>query len=144
MNTIKTLIRCLLASILALYAHAEAGAETLTIIVEEIREAKGTIYAEVLAGRAQFDGNGEAAQFELQAVAGSMTLVAEDLPAGEYAIRVMQDVNGNEELDTNWFGVPTEPWAFSNNAKGSFGPPSWADVRFMLEGDVTQSVSLVH
>ncbi|MYF00066.1 MAG: DUF2141 domain-containing protein, partial [Gammaproteobacteria bacterium] len=36
------------------------------------------------------------------------------------------------------------PYAFSNNAKGMFGPASWEDARFVLEGEVTQVISLVH
>ena len=57
----------------------------------------------------------------------------------------MQDLNGNDELDSNLVGMPREPWAFSNNAAGRFGPPKWKDVRFeMGDSDVTQSIRLNH
>jgi uncharacterized protein (DUF2141 family) len=49
-----------------------------------------------------------------------------DLPAGTYAIRVFQDVNKNEELDTNLVGIPSEPFGFSNNPRITFGPPSFS------------------
>ena len=48
-----------------------------------------------------------------------------DLKAGKYAIRYFHDENGNGELDTNAFGIPKEGYGFSNNAKGSFGPPAF-------------------
>ena len=48
-----------------------------------------------------------------------------NLKAGKYAIRYFHDENGNGELDTNAFGIPKEGYGFSNNAKGSFGPPAF-------------------
>ena len=54
------------------------------------------------------------------------------LPFGEYAIKAFHDKNSNEELDTRMFGIPTERYGFSNNAKGAFGPPEYEDARFIL------------
>ena len=56
----------------------------------------------------------------------------EDLPFGEYAIKLFHDENGNAELDKGLFGIPTEDYAFSNNASGSFGPASYEDAKFEL------------
>jgi uncharacterized protein (DUF2141 family) len=66
------------------------------------------------------------------------------LPAGTYALRVMHDRNGNQTLDSNLVGMPTEPWGFSNNAAGSFGPPGWDDARFELGDDQRQTITLNH
>lgn len=41
-----------------------------------------------------------------------------ELPPGAYAVAAFQDVNGNQQLDTNWLGIPTEPTGFSR-ANGS-------------------------
>ena len=128
----------------ALGVPAQAASETLIIVIEDIRDATGTVQVQVLAGQAQFEGDGSVAQFLEPAVEGSLTLVADDLPPGEYAIRVMHDVNGNDDLDVNFVGMPTEPYAFSNNAKGQFGPAQWQDARFVLDGDVTQVIRLSH
>lgn len=133
-----------IALTLALGIYGTAGAETLTIVIEDIREASGTIQVQVHAGKEQFNGEGSVAQFMEPAVTGSITLVAEALPPGEYAIRIMHDVNGNDELDTNFVGAPTEPFAFSNNARAMFGPAAWEDARFTLKGEVTQAISLNH
>ena len=55
----------------------------------------------------------------------------------------MHDENGNGELDANFVGIPKEPWGFSNNAKGKFGPPKWEDVQFSIgEEAVVQAISL--
>jgi uncharacterized protein (DUF2141 family) len=47
-------------------------------------------------------------------------------------------------LNTNLFGIPTEGFAFSNNAMGSFGPPSYESCTFVVpEGaGVIQEVTL--
>ena len=140
MKTSKTISAFLL--IAALGAYTQASAETLTIVIEDIRDASGTVQVQILAGQSQFEGDGAVAQFMEPAVAGTLTFTAEDLPPGEYAIRIMHDLNGNGELDTNFVGMPTEPYAFSNNARGSFGPAKWDDVRFVIESDVTQVISL--
>ena len=64
------------------------------------------------------------------------------LPAGSYGARIMHDINDNGELDANFVGIPSEPWGFSNNATGSFGPPKWQDVQFELSGDAEQNIRL--
>ena len=57
------------------------------------------------------------------------------LPFGKYAITIFHDVNDNEELDTNFIGIPKEPYGFSNNPKSSFGPPGFDDAVFEFEKD---------
>jgi uncharacterized protein (DUF2141 family) len=54
----------------------------------------------------------------------------EDLSFGQYAISAYHDENNNGELDSGLFGIPTEDYGFSNNARGSFGPPDYEDAAF--------------
>lgn len=49
----------------------------------------------------------------------------DSLAPGRYAISLFQDENGNGILDRKMFGIPAEPYGFSNDAKGSFGPPTF-------------------
>lgn len=55
------------------------------------------------------------------------TVVIPDLPYGRYVLALYQDCNDNGKLDTNFFGVPTEPYAFSNNPGNKWSSPSFAD-----------------
>ena len=64
------------------------------------------------------------------------------LPAGTYAIGIFVDANYNNEMDRNFFGVPIEQYGFSNNAKGSFGPPSFKDASFTITGDLSLRIDL--
>lgn len=63
-----------------------------------------------------------------------------DIPAGEYAIRSFQDVNGNHRLDKWMFG-PQEPWGFSYSGEMKF-PPSFDDVSFNLAYDIRINIVL--
>lgn len=46
---------------------------------------------------------------------------------GTVAIAIFQDLDGNGILSKNAFGIPIEPYGFSNNARGLMGPPSFQD-----------------
>ncbi|MBN2069690.1 MAG: DUF2141 domain-containing protein [Opitutales bacterium] len=64
------------------------------------------------------------------------TVELKGLEPGTYAISVYQDINSDGVLNCTFFGMPKEPYAFSNNAAGTFGPASWEKVSFLLkEGD---------
>ena len=56
--------------------------------------------------------------------------IIEDIPFGEYAIKLYHDENENGRMDRNMMGIPKEDYAFSNNAVGSFGPADYEDARF--------------
>ena len=64
------------------------------------------------------------------------------LPNGTYAIGIFVDANYNNEMDRNFFGVPKEQYGFSNDAKGSFGPPSFKDASFTVSGDISLQINL--
>jgi uncharacterized protein (DUF2141 family) len=55
------------------------------------------------------------------------------LPYGEYAVKVFHDENNNNELDTMMFGIPSEDYGFSNDARGSVGPPEYSQAAFILD-----------
>jgi uncharacterized protein (DUF2141 family) len=58
----------------------------------------------------------------------------EDIPSGTYALVVIHDENGNGKLDTNWLGIPTEGYGFSNDARALLGAPSFSAASFPYDG----------
>ena len=62
-----------------------------------------------------------------------------DVPPGTYSATGFLDINGNKELDSNIVGAPTEPYGFSRDARGLFGPPSFADAAFVIKKDSTKN-----
>jgi uncharacterized protein (DUF2141 family) len=60
------------------------------------------------------------------------TWIVNGLPFGEYAIKVFHDEDEDKEMDTNFLGIPSEDYGFSNNARGTFGPASWEEAKFLF------------
>lgn len=67
--------------------------------------------------------------------------VLADLPPGDYAVSAFYDTNGNGKLDSNFFKIPNEPFGFSNNASGSFGPPTFDQAKFGF-GATNQKIAI--
>ena len=74
---------------------------------------------------------------------GEIKLQLDDLPEGAtLALSVVHDLNDNKRLDMNVIGMPTEPYGFSNNASGTFGPPSFEAAKLVLNGSAKHSIKL--
>jgi uncharacterized protein (DUF2141 family) len=58
-----------------------------------------------------------------------------ELEYGEYVIAIYQDANGDKKLNTGMFGIPKEPYAFSNNFKPRFSGPKYDDCKFTYSAD---------
>jgi uncharacterized protein (DUF2141 family) len=65
-------------------------------------------------------------------LAESMQVAIPDLPFGKYAIAVYHDLNNNGKLDKNYLGIPTEPYAFSNNPKVKWRSPTFTETQVEL------------
>ena len=48
----------------------------------------------------------------------------------------------NDKLSSNFFGVPNEPFGFSNNKFGMFGPPNFSDVSFKVSESKKSNLSI--
>ena len=57
-----------------------------------------------------------------------------NIPPGNYALVAVHDENMNGKLDTNWLGVPTEGYGFSNDSRALLGVPSFSAARFTYDG----------
>jgi len=67
----------------------------------------------------------------------------EGLENGVYAFAVFHDKNGNGKMDFNFLGIPKEPVAASNNARGFFGPPDFEAAKFEVKNkDVLQRIKM--
>ena len=57
-----------------------------------------------------------------------------ELPKGEWAVAITQDLNNNDKIDKNFLGIPTEPYAFSNNIRPTLAAPDFNECKFMVDG----------
>ncbi len=132
----------------AAFAPALVSAETLTITIADIRESEGRLMIQVANSEKGFEFSEDSAAPQPVAIsqlaeAGEMTFEV-TLPPGIYGARVLHDLNGNGEMDSNFVGMPKEPWAFSNNATGRLGPAKWQDAKFEISGDTAVEIRLNH
>src|SRR5690606_18486097 len=103
---------------------------------------EGVVMVAVSDSEAAWNGGGApAAAARIEAGARPVE-AAVDPPAGDYAVRAFQDVDGHGERNTNPFGIPFEPFAFSNDARGRMGPPGWSAARFTVSGPTAQTIDL--
>lgn len=129
----------------AVAAAGGAGAAELSVSIEDIRSEEGTVLVQIVRGERGFDGEERpVAQISIRP-AGQAVRFGLELPEGTYGIQVFHDVNDSAELETTIVGMPSEPWAFSNNAVGAFGPPRWDAVSFRIgDSPAVQSIRLNH
>jgi uncharacterized protein (DUF2141 family) len=65
------------------------------------------------------------------------------LRPGTYGAMVFQDLNMDGKMNFNAVGFPLEPYGFSNNSRGMFGPPAWSKASFRFAGQpATQAIRL--
>lgn len=115
----------------AAHAQEAPAAATVTITFKGITRPSGVIRGQLFGGEAAYGGKAPpAAAFELTVTGDSVSTTVTGLAPGRYAVRAFHDVDGDGKMGTNPFGIPTEPFAFSNDARGAFGPAAWADAAF--------------
>lgn len=99
---------------------------TLNITINGLRNSKGKVYLEL----DDLSGN-KVASIAEKIINNQCTISFNSIASGKYSIYYFHDENNNNELDTK-FGIPKEGYGFSNNAKGSFGPPPIEERTMMI------------
>jgi len=118
----------------------EVSTGSLTVHVSDIETQDGAIHAALYDTQSAYDEEDidPALGKKITSWKGaSCTLTWEDLPHGTYALAVYHDVNDNGKLDTNTFGIPTEPYAFSNNPAVKWRRPRFREVSFPVDSSDT-------
>jgi uncharacterized protein (DUF2141 family) len=124
---------------------AERGSASLTVTFTGIELAQGRIMVALYDSSEAFGGGGRPVRIAPVAVAGTADVqtMFEGLAPGAYAVKAFHDVDGDGKLGSNPFGIPTEPFAFSNDAKGVRGPASWEAAAFAVApGAASQRITL--
>ena len=148
MTSIKTLGLCLALTLPAGAARAQNPAPTpetaaLALSFPDLKTKTGPIMI-VVFDSAQGWASGKPAHVAMASAADAEPAARiEGLKPGLYAARVFQDVNSDGKLGANPFGLPTEPYGFSNAAQANMGPPSFEEASFtLIAGDNAQIITL--
>lgn len=115
----------------------------LTVTVRDIRSAEGLISIAVYDSADKFLSPGlQIRAIDIEATDGEIPIVFSDLPPGRYAIAAYHDENASGDFDTGLFGLPEEGYGFSNDARASFGPPSFSAAVVAVSSDTDARTSI--
>ncbi len=117
----------------------------LKISVTNFKSIDGNINIALFDDEASFDNKSTYYIAKSYAVNNdTMDIILTNLHPHTYALSLYHDQNKNNELDQNILGIPQEGFAFSNNAMGAFGPPSFNMAKFEIKKNVNsyQKISL--
>ena len=131
----------LLVGLLAGGGYAQAA--DLRLSFEDVKTLKGAVLVALYDSEAAFD-SGKPVASEMIPVTGAFaTTTIKGLKPGRYAFKAFHDLDGDFKMATNPFGMPTEPYAFSNGAKPDGGPPTWSKAVFdVAEPGAVQAVHI--
>lgn len=133
-----------LASVLpSSYVQQNTNECKLVVEIDNIKHTNGQVMQIAISKKGDFLKDTSPFQYAVVETKDSKISETFKLPAGDYAVSVYQDVNGNGKMDKNVFGAPTEPYAFSRNYKPVFRAPKFDEVKINLNGDRKTIISLI-
>lgn len=130
MKTILILILSIMTS--------TAGDNSSDIVVQlnNLKQGKGSINVALFRTAEDFTDNPfKTLKQKVRTGQSGASVTFKNIEPGYYAIAVYQDVNDNGEFDTNFVGIPKEPYGFSNNYRPTVSSPSFDKAKFKLTGD---------
>lgn len=104
--------------------------------------AEGSVVVAVFDKEADWKSRDRPVRTQRVAAGPDSRLRIEGLAPGRYGLMVFHDKNNDGRLNTWPIGMPGEPYGFSNNARGRFGPASWQAASFEVRGDSVQTLRL--
>lgn len=104
--------------------------QTITLTIENAKSDDGKFLVSLNTEDTFMKGAGvQNAESEIKD--GKAIITFENVQPGDYAIMVLHDANGNQRMDFEANGMPTESYGTSNNPR-SFGPPIYDDAKFSV------------
>jgi uncharacterized protein (DUF2141 family) len=127
---------CIIATLsFAAFSLGASHAAEMVVNVSGLDQPRGEIgcalFAAASADRFPLD-NGAATMQWRGADGPGATCRFTGVTAGEYAIAVSHDLNGNRVLDTNLFGVPVEQWGVSKHVRPVLRAPRFNEAAFRV------------
>lgn len=130
------IVKYFLLSFFVLSSALAHSQHKLQITIGDLRSSDGLVSIEL------FDKDENSIKGETALITGdSCVMTIEGLKDGEYAVRCFHDENSDQELETNWIGIPKEGIGFSNDAFGKFGPKDFEEWLFEVKGDTKIRIS---
>lgn len=116
---------------------APAEAARVVVTIEGVHSSAGSVFVALYSRPDEFpDGDYSDQHTKVPATTAAITVVFDHLRPGLYAVGAYHDENGNNRLDTNFIGYPSEGYALSNGIRAIISRPRFVDAAFAVpEGD---------
>lgn len=122
-------------------ATVGGGTYKLTVVVSGINKHSGKFFVGLANSEETFDKKSLKDQVIEVPASGDVSIVFDSLTAGQYAVRLYQDLNDNKQMDFSG-QIPSEPFGFSNVTM-LMGPPNFGQCAFDLNENKSVSISLI-
>ena len=132
---------CLAQQTMTATSTTTGATYSLTVVIANVNNRSGKLYVGLANSKASFDGESSQRKMIDVPASGEITTVFEGLPSGRYAVRLFQDLNGNQKMDFSG-QMPTEPFGFSNVAM-LMGPPDFDQSSLELKENKSIRVSVM-
>ena len=112
------------------------GASVLNVRVVNLRNSTGQVICTLFNSPMAFptDSTKALRQIAVPIKDNAAVCSFSGLAPGKYALVAFHDENSNGKFDRNWLGMPKEGYAFSNNVRPVFSPPSFKAAAFDYAG----------
>jgi uncharacterized protein (DUF2141 family) len=108
-------------------------ATDVLVRVSGVSDSRGRIGCSLFAGAKGFPMDNTVARAMWQpADPSGVACRFSGVPEGTYAVAVGHDLNGNQRVDTNFLGIPTEAWGVSNNVRPAMRAPRFNEAAFTV------------
>lgn len=143
-NRFKSLLIAFFLSLGTFFSVAQSTVNTTNVMVAiaGLKSSEGQLLFCVFDQETGFPGKHEVACLKgQQEIKDNETILSLSLEVGKkYALSVVHDENSNGDMDTNFLGIPSEGYGFSNNAKGFMSAPSFKACSFTAEKELRLQV----
>jgi len=115
-----------------------------SVEVSGVEPGKGFVFLGLYDKEKGFlDNESQIATAKVKATENKVVYTFKNLPDGDYAIAVYQDLNNNGKCDKNMIGYPTEGFGFSQNYKPRLSAPSFDQVKIAINQYTKASIALI-
>jgi len=140
--SVSSLVMSVIGSLsMIILLSQSVNAADLTVKITDIEQGKGHVLVALYQGDENYKTDKNSKASKVKAENKEETVVFKDLADGEYAIKMYQDENDNDQLDFNMMGIPKEGYGFSNNV-GMFGAPEYKEAKFTVKDNTVIAIDL--
>lgn len=137
MNKLVVFIVCIFLSTMLF------GQNKVIANITNIKNNEGVCRACLFTNEYTFTGKGSPAYCVVVNVKNKLaTAVFSNITPGVYALLVFHDMNNNNKIDKNFFGIPKEGYGASNNKLPFASAPHFDDNKFIVANNNVVSLNI--